>query len=152
MAIINSQVLTDLRDFCATFKRRHALQPPEFSHPRTWYRVKDIYDDYSVGIRRVLWFEALLTNGTTADLAALNSLADIDGDGYQFCMIRCMQFAILDAALARDQAGQTVSAAIPRYFRDLGWGVPPTWTCEIQADNEAFLARQDAALAATPAE
>lgn len=152
-SIVTPQVLADLRAFCEAFQRRYALQPPEFSHPQSWYGAKDIYDTYSAGIRRADWFQSLITGASSADLAALDSLAlrrDIDGDGYQFCMIRCMQFAILEIALARDQAGQTVSAAIPRYFRDLGWGVPPTWTCEIQADNEAFLARQDAALAATP--
>jgi hypothetical protein len=151
LAIIDSQVLKELRAFCAAFHQRYIMQPPEFSHPRHWYGVKDIYDDYSAGIRRSGWFQALLTSAQELDLAGLDSLAVAPptGDGYQFCMIRCIQFALLEAALARDRAYQSVSPAIPRYFRGVGWDVPADWHCEIQASNETFLARQDAAIAAS---
>jgi len=149
LAIIDSQVLKELRAFCAAFHQRYVLQPPEFSHPRHWYGAKDMYDDYSVGIRSSGWFKALITSAQELDLAGLNSLADPEGDSYQFCMIRCIQFALLEAALTRDSAYQPVSPAIPRYFRGVGWDVPASWNCEIQASNETFLARQDAAIAAS---
>ena len=151
LVIIDPQVLQELISFCATFKRRYMLQPPEFSHPRHWYGAKDIYDDYSAGIRSAPWFQALLTGGTEADMVTLDSLVTTTSDGYQFCMIRCIQFALLETALARDRAYQPVSPAIPRYFRRANWDVPATWNCEIQADNEAFLARQDAAIATAAA-
>lgn len=160
LAIIDSQVLKGLRDFCAAFQKRYSMQPPEFSDPRGWYGAKDIYDDYSAGIRSCGWFKALLTSAQELDLAGLDSLADPSGDGYQFCMIRCIQFALLKAALARDRAYQPVSPAFPRYFRGVGWDVPAHWNCEIQASNEEFLAlaspgprvqaHQDASLAAAP--
>jgi hypothetical protein len=152
LGVIDSAVIKQITTLCTAFKNRYALQSPEFSHPHYWYGAKDIYDDYSAGMRTSSWFEALITSAHHLDLAGLDSLAvcrEIDGDGYQFCMVRCLQFALLEAALARDRAYQTVSPAIPAWFRAAGWDIPATWNCEIRADNEAFLAEQDATIAAS---
>ena len=151
LTIIDSQVIKQITDLCAAFHRRYVLQPPEFSHPHHWYAFKDIYDDYSAGVRASGWFQGLISSRHVhhLDLAGLNALADPEGDGYQFCMIRCIQFALLDAVLRRDRAYLTVSPAIPRFFREAGWDVPADWNCEIQVANEEFLARQDAAIRAT---
>jgi hypothetical protein len=162
LGVIDSQVIKQITDLCAAFHRRFIMQPPEFSHPRHWYAFKDIYDDYSAGIRASSWFQGLTTSAHSLDLAGLNSLADPEGDGYQFCMIRCLQFALLETALRRDRAYLSVSPAIPRFFREAGWDVPADWNCEIkaaaspplrvQAANEEFLARQDAAITASQAQ
>jgi hypothetical protein len=150
MGVLNSVVMKQITDLCAAFAARYNLQPPEFSHPRHWYGAKDIYDDYSAGLRGSSWFQALITSAHHLDLEGLGSLAVAPphGDGYQFCMIRCLQFALLEAALRRDRAYKDVSPAIPAWFRAAGWDIPADWHCEIRAANETFLARQDAALAA----
>jgi hypothetical protein len=149
MGVLDSTVAAQITDLCAAFKKRYILQPPEFSHPRHWYGAKDIYDDYSAGLRASSWFQGLITSAHRLDLEGLGSLADPEGDGYQFCMIRCLQFALLEAALRRDRAYQPVSPAIPAWFRAAGWDIPADWRCEVRAANEAFLARQDAAIAAS---
>ena len=146
--IMDAARMDSLRDFCAGFAARYSLQPPEFAHPQTWYRFKNIYERYSASIRSSDWFQRLITDATSADLDAFATLADQDEDGYQFCMIRCLQFALLGAALQRDEALESVSTAIPVWFRGQGWHIPADWVCEVRAANDAYLTRQDAALAA----
>jgi hypothetical protein len=146
--VLNSAVIAEIKALCAAFADRYALQPPEFSSYRHWYAFEDMYNDYTAGTRASSWFQGLITSAHRLDLEGLNSLADIRGCGYQFCLIRSLQFALLRAALDRDRTYQAVSPAIPAWFRAAGWDIPADWRCEIRAANEAFLARQDAAIAA----
>jgi hypothetical protein len=161
LALIDSATIAQIKSLCADFKTRYFLQPTEFSHPQMWYGAKDIYDRYTADTRASSWFQGLITDATAADLEALGALADPAGDGYQFCLIRSLQIALLGAALDRDRAYQAVSPAIPAWFRAAGWDIPADWRCEIRAANETFLAlaspgprvqaRQDAAIAASAA-
>lgn len=138
-----------LREFCAGFAARYALQPPEFSSPRGWYGAQDIYKRYASDLLNEEWFETLIASATDAELETLNSLT-VDGQGYQFCMIRHIQLTLLERSSSRDARHEPVSAAIPTWFRRQQWGLPAdSWNCEIVAANDVFLAQQDAALAAT---
>jgi hypothetical protein len=141
--IITPAIQDELRAFCAAFASRRMMQPPEFT--AHWRHFRDMYEQSYGGIPFATeqpWFAALITHGTTEDFAALIAVNDGRCD-FRDAMIRCIIQNLLEEAWAADQRatqrGETVSTALPAWFRSIGARAPEDdmWNCMRPADASA---------------
>lgn len=136
--IITPAIQDELRAFCKAFAARRMLQPPEFT--AHWRHFRDMYEQSYGGIPFATdqpWFPALIARGTTEDFAALIAVNDGRCD-FRDAMIRCIIQNILEEAWGADQRGETVSTALPAWFRSIGARTPEDdlWNCMRPAATE----------------
>jgi len=146
--IITDAVRGEIAAFCAAFKERWFMQPPEFTDTRYLDSFADLYErDVRGAINPVNteWFARLLVSATAADIDALDAAFHVD-DSYECAIQRFVLRRLLRNAYQRDQAGMEVSAMIPAWYRAKGWGLPPDWNCErLSPDSRAAAPAEKAA-------
>lgn len=141
-AIITDAVVADIATFCAEFKERWFLQPPEFTDISYLDSFGDLYERNLHGAVNPIntdWFARLQVSATLPDLGALNAAFSED-DSYERALQRFVQRRLLSSAYTRDQAGMEISAMIPAWYRAKGWGLPDNWNCERPAPAAAATA------------
>ncbi len=121
----------ELRAFCKAFAGHRMLQPPEFT--AHWRHFRHMYEQSYGGIPFPTshpWFATLIARGTTEDFAALIAVNDGRCD-FRDAMIRCIIQNLLEGAWFADQRGETVSTALPSWFRSIGARTPEDdmWNC-----------------------
>lgn len=158
--LMNNDAATAIRNFCAAFARRRFMTAPEFSAPASWHAFRDQYEQDLAGQLhpiRTQWFADMVRRATAADLDALDALRTEEGadgflganpgvpgqaakpDGFQVCMIRCIQQNLLEKAYeiwdgdnrqwdpVLKRHVHAASPAIPTWFRAHGWNLPEDW-------------------------
>jgi hypothetical protein len=151
----------DIHVWLDAFKTRYMLQPPEFTEiSNVLGYFRDMYRDETQIIGRLsgarnpvdsAWFAELIERGSKADLDDLEVVCEPAASSFNKAYLRFLQHELLTVALAKDKRGDTVSPAIPAWFRAKGWRVPVDWHTDRRDGRAALSGNAELAAAAAAA-
>lgn len=138
--IITPEDRAQLQKWLSAFRTRYGLQPPEFTEiSAALGPFRDMYRDDTNIIGRsssapnplkTHWFDQMLSSATPADLVSIEEAVQPALCPYNKAYLRVLQYELLTRARDMDSNHWPVSPAIPVWFRDRGWRVPPNWHAE----------------------
>ena len=138
--IITPEDRAQIQKWLNAFRTRYGFQPPEFTEiSAALGPFRDMYRDDTNIIERLSgapnplkthWFDQMLSAAVAADLASIEEAVQPALCPYNKAYLRVLQYELLTRARDMDSNHWPVSPAIPVWFRDRGWRVPPNWHAE----------------------